>query len=283
MGRDARSRRINRLSIRPINSMSVLWTCPACGQHALGSGNCPVCLRGRKYVKLRRLDQQGAVPMAMIQADRTPRLSVPGFPGIESAMNGGFVPGSVTVVYGGAGVGKSALMLQIVDRMTRVLPQPALYCSTEQTPEHVKLTGYRAGVGESRMLIAYETQLDVMERLLTRQRFAVIDSLSNLVREEPIATVTGRLVDMARRHGIALVLVLHETKDGDYNAPRQVEHLVDCMVRLAVAGERIEWSVVAKYRFGPINRKAVLHCDQYGVPFDPATRDRDRSEHREGQ
>jgi predicted ATP-dependent serine protease len=227
-------------------------------------------------VKLRRVDQQGAVPMALIQADRTPRLSVPGFPGIESAMNGGFVPGSVTVVYGGAGVGKSALMLKLVDRMTRILPQPALYCSTEQTPEHVKLTGYRAGVGGSRMLIAYETHVEAIERLLVKQRFAVIDSLSNLVRDTPITAVTGRLVEMARAHGTALVLVLHETKDGDYNAPRQVEHLVDCMVRLSHSEEMLDgvkpalvWSVQGKYRFGPINRSVVLAYDAHGVPYDP--------------
>lgn len=193
-------------------------------------------------------------------------------------MNGGFVPGSVTVVYGGAGLGKSTLMLKLVDRMTRVLPQPALYCSTEQTPEHVKLTGYRAGVDGSRMLIAYETHVEAIGRLLTRQRFAVVDSLSNLAREEPIATVTGRLVEMARTHGTALVLVLHETKEGDYNAPRQVEHIVDCMVRLSCSEEMLDgikpslvWSVQGKYRFGPINRSVVLGYDLHGVPYDPAT------------
>jgi len=254
--------------------MSVLYSCPACGQGALGPGNCPICLKGRKYVKLRRADQQGAVPMVLIAADRTPRLSIPGFPRIESAMNGGFVPGSVTVVYGGAGIGKSTLMLKLVDRMTRVLPTPALYCSTEQTPEHVKLTGYRAGVEASRMLIAYETHLDAIERLLVRQRFAVIDSLSNLAREEPMVTVTGRLVEMARAHGTALVLVLHETKDGDYNAPRQVEHVVDCMVWLHDgAGDDmaplLDWTVIGKYRFGPINRTAHLSLDERGVPYDP--------------
>ena len=254
--------------------MSVLYSCPACGQGALGPGNCPVCLKQRKYVKLRRMDQQGAVPMALIAADRTPRLSVPGFPGIESAMNGGFVPGSVTVVYGGAGLGKSTLMLKLVDRMTRVLPQPALYCSTEQTVEHVKLTGYRAGVDGSRMLVAYETHVEAIDRLLTRQRFAVIDSLSNLTRESPMTVVTGQLVEMARAHGTALVLVLHETKDGDYNAPRQVEHLVDCMVWLHDgAGDDmaplLDWTVIGKYRFGPINRTAHLRLDERGVPYDP--------------
>jgi len=250
------------------------FVCPACGHGALGPGNCPACLRGRKYVKLRPMSQQGAVPMVLIQADRTPRLSVPGFPGIESAMNGGFVPGSVTVVYGGAGLGKSTLMLTLVDRMTRVLPLPALYCSTEQTPEHVKLTASRAGVAQSRMLVAYETHPEAIGRLFHRQRFAVVDSLSNLARTDPIATVAGTLVDLARLHGTALVLVLHETKDGDYNAPRQVEHLVDCMVRLEteVTGGLL-WTVVGKYRFGPINKSTLLKLSDEGVPYDPATRE----------
>lgn len=255
--------------------MSVAYSCPACGQGALGPGNCPGCLKGRKYVKLRPLaPQQGAVPMALVRADQTPRLPVPGFPGIESVMNGGFVPGSVTVVYGGAGLGKSALMLRITDRLTRVLPHPALYCSTEQTAEHVKLMGYRVGVADSRMLVAYETHVEAIERLLMRQRFAVVDSLSNLTRMEPIGVVTGQLVEMARAHGTALVLVLHETKDGDYNAPRQVEHLVDCMVRLARdevggVGNVLHWTVGTKYRFGPINRTARLRLDERGVPYDP--------------
>ena len=232
-----------------------------------------MCLKTRKYVKLRPLNQQGAVPMGLIQGDRTPRLPVPGFPGIESAMNGGFVPGTVTVVYGGAGLGKSMLMLLLVDRMTRVLPTPALYCSTEQTPEHVKLTGSRLGVGTSPMLVAYETHPEAIGRLLHRQRFAVVDSLSNLARVEPIAAVTGTLVEQARAHGTALILVLHETKDGDYNAPRQVEHLVDCMVHLEPWTGGLLWTVVGKYRFGPINQSTLLKLDDEGVPYDPATRE----------
>lgn len=256
--------------------MSVLYSCPACGQGALGPGNCPVCLKGRKYVKLRRLDQQGAIPLALVRADHTPRLPVPGFPGIESVMNGGFILGSVTCVYGGAGLGKSTLMLKLVDRMTRILPlnEPALYCSTEQTVEHVKLMGYRAGVEGSRMLVAYETHVEAVERLMTKRRFMVVDSLSNLTRVEPIGVVTGQLTEAARAHGTALVLVLHETKDGDYNAPRQVEHIVDCMVRLSHDEDGgianvLHWTVGTKYRFGPINRTATLRLNEEGVPYDP--------------
>lgn len=256
--------------------MSVLYACPACSQGALGPGNCPACLKIRKYVKLRRVDQQGAVPMALVRADSSPRLPVPGFPRIESVMNGGFVDGSVTVVYGGAGLGKSTLMLKLVDRMTRILPltNPALYCSTEQTVEHVKMMGYRAGVEGSRMLIAYETHVEAVERLMAKRRFMVVDSLSNLTRVEPIAVVTGQLTEAARLHGTALVLVLHETKEGDYNAPRQVEHIVDCMVRLSHDEERgdanvLHWTVGTKYRFGPINRTAKLRLDDQGVPYDP--------------
>lgn len=244
-------------------------------------------------MKLRRADQQGAVPLALVRSDTTPRLPVPGFPGIESAMHGGFVVGSVTVVYGAAGLGKSTLMLKMVDRMTRVMETPALYCSTEQTVEQVKLMGYRVGVAGSPMLVAYETHGEAVARLMARRRFMVVDSLSNLVREEPIGVVTGRLVEAARTHGTALVCVLHETKDGDYNAPRQVEHVVDCMVRLSDEGDDamrpiLCWTVGTKYRFGPINRTARLRLDENGVPYDPDAsggfedRSRDRSRSLDG-
>lgn len=256
--------------------MTAVYACPACGHGALGPGNCPACLRGRKYVKLRPLDQQGAVPMHLVGADRTPRLPVPGFPGIESAMNGGFVPGSVTVLYGGAGLGKTTLCLKLVDRVTRVLAHPALYCSTEQTREQVKMAAMRAGVAGSRMLVAYETVVEGIERIIGRSRFAVVDSLSNLAQQEPIGPLTSRLVELARSRDCALLLVLHETKDGDYNAPRQVEHLVDCMVRLSQEEgikHVVVWNVGTKYRFGPINTKAVLSLDPSGVPYDPAAHD----------
>jgi predicted ATP-dependent serine protease len=254
--------------------MTTTYVCPSCGHGAFAAGNCPICLRGRKYVKLRLIGQSGLIPMMSIPADATPRISIPEFYELENAMNGGFVPGSVTVAYGGAGIGKSTLCLKLVDRIHRIAR--AVYCSTEQSPEQIKLMGYRAGLAQSHMLIAYETHVEGIARLLSgdRIRFLVVDSLSNLSPADAIAGVTMNLVDLARSREVAMLLVLHETKAGDYNAPRQVEHLVDCMVKLStqtdVEGQRaLYWAITGKYRFGPIgpSRFAKFRYDEHGVPY----------------
>lgn len=246
------------------------YFCPSCNHGALGPGNCPACLRKRKIIRLRPLVQMGAVPLHAVAADTTPRIGVPGFPGIEDAMNGGFVPGSVTALYGGAGIGKSSLAIQLADRVRVVAQGEVLYCSTEQTREQIKMMGLRIGIAASPLPVAYETSLEGIDRLITeRTRFVVIDSLSNLPTVDPIAVLTGRLVEMARTRGCAMILVLHETKDGDYNAPRQVEHLMDAMVRLVRTegvSDGLDWTVTGKYRFGPINRTARLWCSPQGVP-----------------
>lgn len=253
--------------------MSVTYVCPACRHGALGPGNCPACLKGRKVVKLRPAGAGGAVPLALVGADRLPRLAVPGFPGVESAMNGGFVAGSVTCCYGGAGVGKTTLALILADRIRRVTARPVLYCSTEQTVEQIKGgVALRVGLAESPVLAAYETRVDAVERVLesVRPGFAVVDSLSSLAQAEPIGPITVRLVEVARAQETALLLVLHETKDGDYNAPRLVEHLVDGMVRLARHEEtgKLMWTVTGKYRFGPVNVTAWLAQGAEGMIYE---------------
>lgn len=256
--------------------MSVTYVCPACGQGALGPGNCPACIKMRRYVQVRPIEFIGAVPLAQVRADSFRRLPVMGFPQIENVMNGGFVLGTVTLVYGAAGLGKTTLCLKMADNITRVWSRPSLYCSTEQTPEQVKMIALRAGVCESRTLVAYETHTEAIGRIVAacRSPFTVIDSLSNLAMQESIVVVTSRLVEMARTLDTALLLVLHETKDGDYNAPRQVEHLVDCMVRLSDGATddmlpTLDWTVTGKYRFGPINRTAHLRFDRERIPYDP--------------
>ena len=190
--------------------MSASYFCPACNHGALGPGTCPRCLKVRKYIRLRPLAQMGAVPLHSVLADTTPRISLPGFPGIEDAMNGGLVPGSVTVLYGGAGLGKSTLALQLVDQVRRIVTGSPLYCSSEQTREQIKMMADRIGIVGSPVLVAYETSVTGIERLVTeRTAFTVIDSLSNLLGVEPIETVTGQLVEIARSRGCAMILVLH--------------------------------------------------------------------------
>jgi DNA repair protein RadA/Sms len=148
---------------------------------------------------------------------------------------------------------------------------PSAYLTTEQLVPQVKLTAVRVGVGESGVLVGYHTSVEEVERVMadTALRFIAVDSLQGccLRGEEPEAAM--RLVQAARRHMTAMILVLHATKDGDYSGPRVVEHQVDGMVSFdqdATVGPHL--TVVDKYRYGPIGRVAVLGRSTTGRLWD---------------
>lgn len=252
--------------------MNQTWACPICKTGSRHSGYCSQCMRSRpaRYVAMQPAQQLGALPMRSIAADITPRLTIPGFPSIESAMNGGFVCGSTTLCYGGAGLGKTRLAMLLADRMSRL--GPSLYVSTEQTEEQLKLTAMLMGIEDSLMLVGYRTTIgeiaDLARGVKPAPRFMVIDSIQEIVTEEASVVPRGRkLVTLARNLGCALLIMSHETKDGDYAAPRTLEHTVDAMVWLWKHHDWIVWEVANKYRYGPVGAAALL-ADMEGRLYD---------------
>lgn len=209
--------------------------------------------------------------MAQVRAEDLPRVSpTVAFPGVCAAMAGGFVLGSVTLVWGGPGVGKSRLMLQLADAVDSVkwsttgIYHSALYVATEQPPEHVKHMAELVGVGESSFLVSHQRYPEGLHHLVREERpsFVIVDSIQGML-DEPgqLVHVTKRLVQTAREFACAMVLVFHETKAGDYAGPRTVEHDVDCMVSLesSVVEGIVWWRIAGKYRFGPSHVHAILH------------------------
>jgi DNA repair protein RadA/Sms len=208
-------------------------------------------------------------PLHQVSADDIPRLPIPCWPEVENMLNGGLVVGTVLALYGPPGIGKSTLVLQLADAMATM--GPSAYLTTEQLVPQVKLTAVRVGVADSGVLVGYHTRVEEVERVMaeTALRFIAVDSLQGccLRGEEPEAAM--RLVQAARRHAVAMVLVLHATKDGDYSGPRVVEHQVDGMVSFdddATLGPHL--TVVDKYRYGPIGRIAKLGRSDTGRLWD---------------
>lgn len=250
------------------------YACPRCRQRSMIAGLCPSCAKKRNYVQLRPESEAALAPLHSVSGDDVPRLPIPCWPEVENILNGGFVLGTVTAFYGAPGIGKSTLALQLADAMATM--GPAAYLTTEQLVPQVKLTAIRIGCDRSGVLVGYHSHVEEVERVLseTPLRFAVVDSLQGccLRGEEPEAAM--RLVQAARRHAVAMLLVLHATKDGDYSGPRVVEHQVDGMVCM----ETTEWTpgfengatltVVDKYRYGPIGRKAKLGRTVEGRLYD---------------
>jgi KaiC/GvpD/RAD55 family RecA-like ATPase len=209
--------------------------------------------------------------MGSVPVDTLPRVSLPGFPSVESALGGGLVEGSTTLVYGAAGLGKTRLALLLADRVSR-LRSPVLYVSTEQTPQQLKLTAAVVGVAASPMLVSYQSTLEGIEGLMREKkpRFMVVDSLQEITSEEAsLAPRARRLTMMAREQRIPLLLTSHETKDGDRAGTQTVEHIVDCVVRLWALSDSsvLVWEVVNKYRYGAIGLAAGL-LDTGGVIHD---------------
>lgn len=254
---------------------TAVWRCPACEASSLVPRLCPNCLARRQYVTTVEVPGAGAVPLSLVKGDDLARVGIPGFPSIETAMAGGFVRGSVTLLYGAAGLGKTRLGLLLADQVCR-RHRKALYISTEQTPQHLRATAMLVGIGESPLPVAYAPDPDAVARLLREDpAFAVVDSLHALHRndESTLVQVVLGLVSLAREMDTALLLVGHETKDGDYFGSRAIEHYVDAVVRLDTPSTNrlaLLWVVRKKYRFGPVGREALLRLHDDGRITDAA-------------
>lgn len=199
---------------------------------------------------------------------------------LDRVLGGGIVPGSVTLLGGEPGIGKSTLVLQLVSGW----PATTLYLSAEESQQQVKARAQRLGDEQPDVWIASETSLrgvlDAIDRV--QPTLVVIDSIQTIA-DERIASSPGsttqvrecaqQLVVEAKRRGIAIVLVGHVTKDGALAGPRVLEHAVDTV--LSFEGERhhaLRLLRAVKHRFGPTSELGLFEMTDgglFGVP-DPS-------------
>jgi DNA repair protein RadA/Sms len=253
-----------------MTGIGIIYVCGACGQHSLLPGLCAPCMRGHKYVTKQPRKVGPVQSLDEVSVLDLPRLPVIGFTEIENSLAGGFVRGSVLLLHGGPGVGKSTLGLQLCEAMGRYQHDGGLYVSAEQMIAHVKMMAMRVNV-DPRYVRVIETQ--ELEDVVTAVEighpiFVVIDSLQELhlsIRYDgsEIVAVCQELVRLARETNAVLLLICHETKDDSVAGPRRLEHIVDGMVNLegwvdtdGTGG--IRWRVHSKYRFGPVPKDVML-------------------------
>lgn len=253
--------------------MTSSFVCPnkRCRQRSMVGGYCPACARRGSHVKLREEGEEPLARLADVSADDVPRLPIPCWPQVEDALFGGFVLGTVCGLYGDPGVGKSTLALQLADALASL--GPAAYLTSEQLVPQVKLTAVRVGIAESSVMVGYVQGVEEVEEALDAvpARFAVVDSLQGVCQHGEGVEATKRIVHAARARGCALLLVLHATKEGDYSGPRAVEHEVDGMICLASDEANtsvLTFTVVNKYRYGPVGRRASIGRSESGRLWD---------------
>ena len=263
--------------------VTVQFTCAECGTTTgRWLGKCPGCgAFGSLVEELHGSTTERAaavalkpVPIGSVAAEESARISS-GVPELDRVLGGGLVPGSLVLVGGEPGVGKSTLLLTALGAIARG-GRRALLVTGEESAAQVSLRAARLGGTESVEILA-ETELDAVCATLEVERpdVCVIDSVQTLhasaLGSAPgsvaqVREAAGRLLRIAKQAGVATVLVGHVTKDGTVAGPRVLEHLVDCVLQFE--GDRYHEHRVlraTKNRFGSTNELGVFEMTAAGL------------------
>ncbi|HEX2702297.1 MAG TPA: DNA repair protein RadA, partial [Solirubrobacteraceae bacterium] len=215
------------------------------------------------------------VPLADVQEPDQARL-LTGIGELDRVLGGGIVPGSVVLIGGAPGIGKSTLTNMALGNLASA-GHRTLYVSGEESTAQVRLRAARLPSGALAVPAIAETDLATVIATLERERpeVCVIDSVQTLDARElsgapgsvgQVREVAGRIVSVAKRERIAVLLVGHVTKEGALAGPRVLEHLVDCVLAFEGERERTYRTVRAiKNRFGSTNEAGVFEMRQDGL------------------
>jgi DNA repair protein RadA/Sms len=212
------------------------------------------------------------VPLRDVEAAHVARIGT-GIAELDRVLGGGMVPGSLVLIGGSPGIGKSTLTLAALAN----IDAPVLYVTGEESAAQVRLRAERISPGALNVPIIAETDVSVVEATLEAERPAVcvIDSVQTL--HDPslssaagsvaqVREATARLMRVAKQRRIAMFIVGHVTKDGSLAGPRVMEHLVDCVLHFEGERERTYRTVRAlKNRFGSTNEVGVFEMREDGL------------------
>jgi DNA repair protein RadA/Sms len=265
-----------------------IYICQSCGyQSRKWLGRCPECEQWSSFVEERTtargqppvgLDVQASLrPVAIteVSADEGERLPT-GLAELDHVLGGGVLPGMVVLVGGDPGIGKSTLLLQIAGHVSHT-GHSVLYVSGEESAKQTRLRADRVSALSDRLLILPDTSVErILEHIeQLRPQLVVVDSVQTLSSEQlqtgagsisQVRDVTGRLVEIAKLHGIAAFLVGHVTKDGALAGPKVLEHMVDCVLYFeGDASHAFRILRAAKNRFGSVNEIGVFEMDRDGL------------------
>lgn len=269
-----------------------VFSCSACGaQHPRWLGRCPDCGGWDTLVEERTappgasrgalavfgaVEADGkAVALGEIDADARPRVAT-GLAEFDRVLGGGLVPGSVVLLGGEPGVGKSTLALQTA-ALIQARGGRVLYVSGEESPEQIRLRADRMADVPASIRVLAETRVEAIAQvwLDLHPDFVLVDSIQTM-RCERVESAAGSvaqvresaalLAALAKREGAAILLIGHVTKDGAIAGPRVLEHLVD--VVLAFEGDRqhaFRLLRASKNRFGSAQEVGVFHMADAGL------------------
>jgi len=266
------------------------FACQECGyESAKWLGKCPGCNNWNTLVEeieastgnnrhtmgrgLQTLSKPESI--TAIASEKEPRITT-SMEEFNRVLGGGIVPGSLMLIGGDPGIGKSTLLLQISSQLAEK-QLPVLYISGEESTRQTKLRADRLGVAADLLYVLAETNMvDIAAQIEEiKPSFVVIDSIQTIFREEvssapgsvsQVRECTGQLMRIAKTNGIPVCIVGHVTKEGSIAGPRLLEHMVDAV--LYFEGERHHMYRIlrgVKNRFGSTHEMGIFEMKEQGL------------------
>ena len=262
--------------------------CQNCGyESAKWQGQCPACHEWNTFTEEPVVKVAGSaavkkaaaeikpVRLSEVHTDEKQRISS-GMEELDRVLGGGIVAGSLMLVGGDPGIGKSTLLLQVCHNLTRD-GHKVLYVSGEESAQQIKLRAQRIGDFKDDLMLLCETNLELVRSVIekTKPEIVVIDSIQTMYHEtvsaapgsvSQVREATNVLMQIAKGMGISIFLVGHVTKEGVVAGPRVLEHMVDTVLYFEgdrYASYRILRGV--KNRFGSTNEIGVFEMRQSGL------------------
>ncbi len=265
-----------------------VFFCQNCGhEETKWLGQCPMCKEWNTFVeekviassvsasvKTDRDIEKKIVALSQVNTDEQKRFQT-GMKELDRVLGGGIVPGSLVLVGGDPGIGKSTLLLQVCQKLAK--ERQVLYISGEESLSQIKLRANRMGDFSDNMKLFCETNLGTIRDVIEKKQpeFVVIDSIQTMYSEE-VASAPGSVsqvrestnvfMQLAKGLGITIFIVGHVTKEGTVAGPRVLEHMVDTV--LYFEGDRhASYRILrgVKNRFGSTNEIGVFEMRQNGL------------------
>lgn len=266
--------------------VSSMFFCNNCGYESpKWLGKCPACNEWNTFVEekvtkdkktgvIREQSDAKIVKLKDIKIELGQRFET-GFSELNRVLGGGLTKGSLTLVGGDPGIGKSTLILQMCDKIQ--CEGKVLYISGEESGSQIKMRAERLGISNDDILFLGETDINLIAEKLKEDKpeLLIIDSIQTMYDPTMESTagsvgqvraVTGKFMEIAKKQGITTMIIGHVTKEGNIAGPRVLEHMVDTVLYLE--GERyFSYRILraVKNRFGSTNEIGIFEMKESGL------------------
>lgn len=263
-----------------------VFFCQNCGhEENKWLGQCPMCKEWNTFVEeavtvsksnvSRQVKDAEVISLKHVETDREERIHT-SIEELDRVLGGGIVPGSLILVGGDPGIGKSTLLLQVCQKLCEEKRQ-ILYISGEESLKQIKLRANRMGKFTEDLWLLCETNLEIVKNVIEKRKpdVVIIDSIQTMYSEEvssapgsvsQVRESTNVFMQLAKGLGISIFIVGHVTKEGTVAGPRVLEHMVDTV--LYFEGDRhASYRILrgVKNRFGSTNEIGVFEMRQNGL------------------